>query len=324
MTDSRPTIVTMIGDPCGIGPEIIAKAWASGEVHKHSKPVLLGSAAAMERAVGFAGLDLPVRVIESVDQLSDSSDVIEILDSGKLDINDVTLGEDNAICGQVCADWLDEAEQLAMSGEVAGVVMGPISSIAMKMADVLDKVIQVVPGSSYLFLISGPLRVMHVTDHIPLRQACDDISSDLVFDALKVMHARLEEWGISNPRIGVSGLNAHAFGVEDEEEIQPGVERAKAIGIDAKGPIAPDSIFRHCIEGVYDAVLAMLHDQGHIAVKTWGFVGNCALIIGPPYLQMSVAHGTAFDIVGKGTAHHEMIQTAMIQTASLAAGKGFI
>ncbi len=324
MTDSRPLIATMIGDPCGIGPEVIAKAWASGEPHRYSRPVLIGSAPVMEQAVKFAGLDLPVRTIDSVDQISDSPEVIEIIDSGKLDLKDVTLGVDNAICGKVCAEWLGEADKLARSGAVAGTIMGPISSVAMKMAGVLDQVINIQPGISYLFLVSGPLRVMHLTDHIPLRQVCDLIKSDLVFSALQTMDGRLREWGLKNPRIGVSGFNAHAFGEEDEREIAPGVELAKDAGINVTGPIAPDSIFRHCIEDKYDAVLAMFHDQGHIAIKTWGFVGNCALIIGPPYLHMSVAHGTAFDIVGKGIASHEMMQSAMMLTGSLAAGKGFI
>ena len=324
MSNTRPLIATMIGDPCGIGPEVIAKAWTSGEPHKHSRPVLIGSAEVMERALEFAGLDLPVRVITSVDQISDSPEIIDILDSGKLDINDVTLGEDNAVCGQVCADWLEEADKLALSGAVDGTIMGPISSVAMKMAGVLDKVINIEPGISYLFLISGPLRVMHLTDHIPLRETCDLISSDLVFSALQTMHARLTEWGVPEPRIGVSGLNAHAYGEEEDKEITPGVKRAQAAGINADGPIAPDSIFRHCIEDKYDAVLAMFHDQGHIAIKTWGFVGNCALIVGPPYLHMSVAHGTAYDIVGTGKANHEMMQAAMVLTGSLAAGKGFI
>lgn len=202
--------------------------------------------------------------------------------------------------------------------------MAPISSISMKMAGVLDKVINVKPGISYLFLISGPLRVMHLTDHIPLRETCDLISSELVFKALQTLDDRLRQWGIADPRIGISGLNAHAFGEEEEREILPGIERAQAAGIDAVGPIAPDTIFRHCIDGKYDSVLAMFHDQGHIAIKTWGFVGNCALIVGPPFLQMSVAHGTAFDIVGKGIANHEMMQAAMTLTGSLAAGKGFI
>jgi 4-hydroxythreonine-4-phosphate dehydrogenase len=121
----------------------------------------------------------------------------------------------------------------------------------------------------------------------------------------------------------VAGLNAHAYGDEDKHQIAPGVERAKAEGIDVTGPAPPDSVFRWCIDGRYDVVLAMYHDQGHIAVKTWGFVGNCAMILGTPYIHLSVAHGTAFDIVGKGIANHEMMLTAMRQAASLGAGKGF-
>ncbi|HIF51345.1 MAG TPA: 4-hydroxythreonine-4-phosphate dehydrogenase [Thiotrichaceae bacterium] len=323
-TNKKPIIATMIGDPCGIGPEVIAKAWATGEVHEYSTPVLIGSAQVMERAVGFSDLKLPVRKISKLDEITDSADVIDILDSGKLDINDVTLGEDNAACGKVSADWLDEADKLALSGEVAGTIMGPISSVAMKMAGVEGKVFNIKPGLSYLFLISGSLRVMHLTDHISLREVCELVSSDLVFNALQTMDSRLKEWGIKSPRIGVSGLNPHAYGEEEKNEIIPGISRAKESGINVEGPVAPDTIFRQCIDDKYDAVLAMFHDQGHIAIKTWGFVGNCALMVGPPYLHMSVAHGTAYDIVGKGIASHEMILTAMKMTGNLAAGNGFL
>jgi 4-hydroxythreonine-4-phosphate dehydrogenase len=278
----------------------------------------------MERAVSFSGLNLQVEKINTIGEINNDPDVIQILDSGKLDINDVTLGKDNPVCGKVCADWLEEANKLALDGQVSGTIMGPISSGAMEAAGVLDQVFNIEPGHSYLFLITGPLRVMHLTDHIPLRKVCDLISSDLIFSALQTLDRSLKSWGIKKPRIGVAGLNPHAYGDEDENEIAPGVERARQTGINVTGPIAPDTVFRHCIDGQYDVVLAMFHDQGHIAIKTWGFVGNCALILGPPYLHMSVAHGTAYDIVGKGVANHEMMLTAMKMIGHLAEGKGFL
>ena len=141
--------------------------------------------------------------------------------------------------------------------------------------------------------------------------------------AITQLNEALKTWGIAKPRIAVAGLNPHASGKEEEQEIKPGVEKAAAQGIDVTGPIAPDSVFRHCIDGLYDVVLAMFHDQGHIAIKTWGFSGNCALIMGPPYLHMSVAHGTAYDLVGTGTADHTMMLEAMKLTGNLAAGNGF-
>lgn len=321
---NRPLVATMIGDPCGVGPEVIAKAWASGEVHRYSRPVLIGSQYAMEQGADIAGLDVSVRKVSSLDALHDSPDIIDIIDTGRLAPDEITLGQNNAACGRASADWLDEADRLARKGDVAATIMGPISSEAMKMGGVIDKVISPQPGKSYLFLLTGPLRVVHLTDHMPLRQVCDVVSSDLVFGALSLINESLKTWGIARPRIGVAGLNPHAVGAEDDAEIRPGVARAQEAGIDVDGPIAPDTVFRRCIEERYDVVLAMYHDQGHIAVKTWGFVGNCVIILGPPYLHMSVAHGTAHDIVGKGIANHEMILTAMKMAGSLASGKGFL
>jgi len=319
----KPIVATMIGDPAGIGPEVIAKCWATGEVHKYCKPVLVGSADVMKQAVKICGLDLTVNKIPSVSDIDDDPSVIDIIDSGKFDMKSFQMGKDNASCGQISADWLDEMDAMARAGEVDATVMAPISSVSMKMAGVLDKVISMEPGHSYLLLISGPLRVMHLTDHLPLRTVCDLITSDLVSKAIGQLNDALISWGISNPRIAVAGLNPHASGKEEDEEIRPGVEVAKQLGINVEGPIPPDSVFRQCIEDKYDVVLAMFHDQGHIAIKTWGFSGNCALIMGPPYLHMSVAHGTAYDLVGTGKADHTMMLEAIKLTGNLAAEKGF-
>ena len=319
----KPIVATMIGDPAGIGPEVLAKSWATGEIHQYCNPVLVGSVEVMKQAAKVCGLTLTVNKISSVAEINDDPKVMDIIDSGKFDINSFNMGTDNASCGQISADWLDEMDAMARAGEVDATVMAPISSVSMKMAGVLDKVINMEPGHSYLFLISGPLRVMHLTDHLPLREVCDLITADLVSKAIGQLNDALISWGISSPRIAVAGLNPHATGKEEDEEIRPGVEAAKQLGINVEGPIPPDSVFRQCIEDKYDVVLAMFHDQGHIAIKTWGFSGNCALIMGPPYLHMSVAHGTAYDLVGTGKADHTMMLEAIKLTGNLAAENGF-
>lgn len=321
--NSKPKIAIMIGDPAGIGPEVVAMACANQELREACTPVLIGSAAVMERAIKSCGLALRVNKTNDVNILSDDSSVLDIIDSTSFDINSFEMAKDNASCGQISADWLDEMDEMALAGMFDGTVMAPISSVSMKMAGTLDKVINMEPGHSYLFLISGPLRVMHLTDHLPLREVCDLITAELVSTAIRQLNAALKSWGIAKPRIAVSGLNPHASGAEEKEHIQPGVDAARTEGIDVTGPIAPDSVFRHCIDGHYDVVLAMYHDQGHIAIKTWGFSGNCALIMGPPYLHMSVAHGTAYDLAGTGKADHSMMLEAIKLTAHLAAGKGF-
>lgn len=320
----RPRVGTVIGDPAGIGPEVAAKAWVTGEVHKVSRPLLIGSVEVMRRAVETAGMVARVIRVSAEDDLQDRPDVIEVLDSGALDPGDIVLGSDNAASGRASGVWLDEADRLARAGVLAATVMGPISTGSLKMAGVLDKVVKIAPGESYLFLVSGPLRVMHVTDHLPLRAVCDLLSEDLVLRSLVSLDEHLKAWGLANPRIVVAGLNPHATGPEDERAIAPAVRRGAAQGIRVEGPISPDSVFRQCIEGRYDAVLAMYHDQGHIAIKTWGFSGNSVVIVGPPYTHLSVAHGTAYDIVGKGLADHRMILNAMRNAGSLSAGQGFL
>ena len=285
--------------------------------------MLVGSEPAIRNAIDIVGADVSLRVVQSAGDLADDPRVIDIFDSGKLEPAAITPGSASEVCGRACAEWLDEADQMARSGQVAATVMAPISVESMTMAGVLDRVMSPVIGESYLFLLSGPLRVVHLTDHIPLRQVCEALSADLVSQALTTIDGLLKGWGIAAPRIGVAGLNAHAKGDEDKNEIVPGVARAREQGIDAIGPISPDTVFRQCIEGAYDVVLAMYHDQGHIAIKTWGFSGNCVLMLGPPYVQASVAHGTAYDIVGQGIADHTMILAAMRLAGSLAAGQGF-
>lgn len=321
---ARPIIATSIGEPAGIGAEVIAKAWASGDVHRLARPVLTGSAYVMQQGMEIAKVRAKLRKIQSLDEISDSPEVIDILDSGAFDPKDLQVGKDTVAGGLASAKWMNEADALARSGKAAASIFAPISATSLKMAGKLDAVIPINPGETYLFLVSGPLRIMHLTDHMPLRRVIDVITEDLVFSSLKTLDATLRKWGIANPRISVAGLNPHAQGDEDANRLAPAVKRAKASGINAEGPVSPDAVFRQCIEGTYDAVLAMYHDQGHIPIKTWGFSGNCAIIIGLPYLNISVAHGTAYDIVGKGIADHAMMLSAMKQAGSLSMGAGFI
>jgi 4-hydroxy-L-threonine phosphate dehydrogenase PdxA len=319
----RPVVGIVIGDPCGIGPEVLARAWAEGRLHAQCRPVLIGSAHAMRAAAELARTGLRVRAVETLGKVTGRRDAIEILDSGALDPAAITPGADSAACGRASAVWLDEADALARAGRLHATVMGPISATAMQSAGVLDRVVQIKPGRSYLLLASGTLRVAHLTDHVPLREVSALITRRLVGSALRSIDAALRAWGVERPRIGVAGFNAHAAGTEDAEQIAPAVRRARAAGIDATGPISPDSVFRQCIEGRFDTVLAMYHDQGHIAIKTARFGGNIAVIVGPPYPHVTVAHGTAYDIVGRGIADHTMIRNAILTAGSLAAGRGF-
>jgi 4-hydroxythreonine-4-phosphate dehydrogenase len=319
----RALVGIVIGDANGIGPEVVAKSWGSGLLHQVCRPVLIGSAAAMERTVAALGMDVRVRVIAEPDEAQTDPKVMDIIDSGALDPSAITPGRDTAESGRAVGTWLMEADRLARAGAFGATVMAPVSAVALEMADMLDRIVSIKPGETYLVLFSGALRITHLTDHIPLREVSAVIDKDLIALTLRKMDAALRQWGIAAPRIAVAGFNPHAKGTEDTEEIAPGIAVARQEGIDVTGPVSPDSVFRHCLEGRYDMVLAMYHDQGHIAIKTAGFSGNVAVFLGPPYPQVTIAHGTAYDIVGRGIADHSMVLNAILTAGSLAAGNAF-
>ncbi len=249
----RAKVGIVIGDPCGIGPEVVVKAWASGQLHALCRPVLIGSAAAVQQAIDQRGLNTRLRVIDAPERMSGRAGTIDIIDSGALDPADITPGADSLACGRATGTWLDEADSLARVGRLGATVMGPISSGAMEMAGVLDRVVQVRPGHSYLLLASGSLRVAHLTDHVALREVSGLITADLIDSALRTLDGVLRQWGMASPRIAVAGFNPHAKGVEEEQHMTPGIDRARAAGVDVTGPVSPDTVFRQCIEGRFEA-----------------------------------------------------------------------
>jgi len=319
----RAPVGIVIGDANGIGPEVVAKSWGSGLLHQACRPILIGSAAAMEQTIAALGMDVRVRAIAHPDQARLDPEVMDIIDGGALDPAAITPGRDTAESGRAVGIWLGEADRLAREGALGATVMAPVSAVALEKAGMLDRIVSVTPGETYLVLFSGALRVTHLTDHMPLRDVSAMIDKDLITLTLRKMDAALKQWGIAAPRIAVAGFNPHAKGTEDTDEIAPGVAAAQRDGIDVTGPVSPDSVFRHCLEGRYDMVLAMYHDQGHIAIKTVGFSGNVAVFLGSPYPQVTIAHGTAYDIVGRGIADHSMVLNAILTAGSLAAGNAF-
>jgi len=269
--NANPIVATMIGDPCGIGPEIVVKALAeeAGAV----RHLLVGDARVVANAVALTKAPFVVRAVREPEQAIYEPGCLDVLDPGALDPRAITVGQVSAACGRAASQWWDIACSLARDGRVAAVVKAPVNSEAIRLAGVANE--------------------------------------------------SLRRWGVAAPRIGVAGLNPHAYGVEEKQAIAPAIEAARFAGIDADGPVPPDSLFRLCTEGVYDCVIAHYHDQGHIAVKTWRFEGNCAVMLGEPYLRISVAHGTAFDIAGQGRADHRSMACAIRTASALAAGQGF-
>ncbi|MAT66347.1 MAG: 4-hydroxythreonine-4-phosphate dehydrogenase [Gammaproteobacteria bacterium] len=321
--EEKPLIGITPGDPCGIGPEVVAKSLATGLPYASCRPVVIGSVAAVALGAEVAGADLKVRRIGDLSRAGREEGTVDVLDPDNLEASEIEPGVAKASCGRANAQWLQAATDLAMSGRIAASVMAPVNGEALARGGMTGGLPGTDPGSLYLTLLSGPLRVVHVFDHVPLEDVCRNLSQELVTTAIVRTAESLERWGIANPRVGVAGLNPHALGRQESASIEPGVAAAAAAGIAVEGPVAPDTVFRRCIEGRYDVVIAMFHDQGHIAIKTWGFEGNCAVFLGAPYLFLSVGHGTAYDIAGRGVADHRMMLSALLQAASLASGRGF-
>ncbi len=320
----NPSLAVPIGDPCGIGPEILAAALATSQPQQRARIILIGSSAAMQQGMQVAKVSLPIREIAHADELPQAGEEIYLLDDGLLAAEEIEYGLEKASYGAAVGCWIQTAQELALASTVDGLVMAPINSESMAAGDALGTLMEVEQGSRFLAVFSGPLRVIHIFDHVLLQDVCAQLSTALVVRALQTTHSTLESWGIPAPRIGVAGLNPHAHGPQEDTAITPGISQAILSGINAIGPISPDTVFRHCIEGKYDVVLAMCHDQGHIALKTWGFEGNCGGFIGMPYLFMTTGHGTAFDIAGKGIASPAMMLSALNQCAAFAAGEGFL
>jgi 4-hydroxy-L-threonine phosphate dehydrogenase PdxA len=318
MGDS-PIIVTTLGDPCGIGPEVVLKALAAEALP--GRHVLIGDARVAAQTLRGIGAPLSVRAVQSIEDARFERGCVDVLDPGTLQAGDIRIGEVSPACGRATVLWWKMATELAHSNLVGAIVKGPVNAEAQRRGASGAPAPQ---AKTFLFLITGPLRVIHLTDHITLREMLDQVRLPNVLALIRLTHRSLERWGIAQPRIGVAGLNPHCYGPEDEQEVAPAVQLANSEGIRAFGPVPPDSLFRQCIEGHYDCVLAHYHDQGHIAVKTFQFSGNCALMLNhEPILRLSVAHGTAFDIAGKGIADHRAMAAAMKTAATLAAGEGF-
>jgi 4-hydroxythreonine-4-phosphate dehydrogenase len=334
MVDTRkPVIAITMGDPCGIGPEVIAKALALGEVYETCRPVVVGSYRSMEQAVKLTGGHLKVREVESPIEAGLSPGVVDVVDTHNLDPKDITVGKVSPTCGKAAMEWVSRAAELALDGQVSALATAPVNKEAASLAGYKAighmELLQEISGAQEVatMLMAGKLWVVHLTTHRSLRIACDYVTKDRILAKLELTHSSFGRWGIPNPRIGVAALNPHGsdgglLGNEEAEQIAPAVEEARRTGIDAYGPIPADVIFHQAIQGAYDVTLAMYHDQGHIPVKVYGFEESITANLGLPFVRTSVDHGTAFDIAGKGVATHTSMLEAIRLAVALVKGDG--
>ena len=318
-----------MGDPAGIGAEIAVKALSEQQLYDKCRPFVIGSAAAMSDAVRLVDSPASVRVAHKLDELAEEPGTINVLDLENLDYGAVRFGEVSAASGKASVEWILEANELAASGRVQAIATAPINKEACGLAGYKEighmEILQKRTGTSEVatMLMAGNLRVVHLTTHRSLRRACDYVTKANILAKLRLTDEHFKRWGFAEPRIAVAALNPHAsdgglLGDEEEMEIGPAVQEARALGIRAAGPIPADTVFFQAIRGGHDAVLAMYHDQGHIPIKVHDFDGSVSVTLGLPFIRTSVDHGTAFDIAGKGVANHESMREAIRVAAELA------
>ncbi len=322
-SSNEPLVAVAVGDPSGVGPEIIVKALATGEPQRHGRVMLIGNEDGLVDAARTAGVDLRFRAVaDPYEARGVNGGVIPVFDDGCVRMRDYTIGQASAAGGRACAGWIEQAIAWAEAGAAEGVIIAPVDSTSFKLAGFPGSPPAMHPEKTYLMRMAGPLRMVPLGEHVMMRDVPPMVTKDNVYALIVMIAEHLTRWGIAEPRIAVAGLNPHAAGAEDAEEIAPAVAEARLRGYNVTGPVSPDAVFRQCMNGVYDIVVAMYHDQGQIAIKLTTLAEACAVFIGLPYVRVGTPHGSALDIAGRGIAQHGTMLTAMNAAASLAGGRG--
>ena len=326
-------IAITMGDPAGIGPEVVVKALANKEIYEKCIPVVIGDYEALQDAICFSRLDLVLSEIHSPEDAKGVYGVVEFINLKYLKAGSWVYKENSALCGEAAFQYVIYAIRLAMAGKVEAVITAPISKDSINMAghhySGHTEIFAEYTGTKdyAMLLASENLRVIHVTTHCALIEACRLIRKERVLTVIKLAELGCRMLGIDNPRIGVAGLNPHCsedglFGTEEISEIIPAVQEAKQLGINVEGPVPPDTVFVKCKAGFYDIVVAMYHDQGHIPLKLnafrwdeenkqYGSVRGINCTIGLPVIRVSVDHGTAFGKAGEGRANADSMLDAI-------------
>ncbi len=344
-----PIVGITMGDPAGNGPEITVKALSDPSLYERCRPIVVGDAKMIEQAKRF--VNHPEIVINPVASVKDAKFQAGIIDVYHLDlikdVNTFKLGEVSVEGGNVAFQSVKKVIELAMTKEVDATVTNALNKEAMNMAlkpqglhfdGHTEIYAQYTHTKKYTMMLAHhDFRVVHVTTHCSMREACDRIKKDRVLEVIELGWKACRDLGIDQPKIAVAGLNPHAgehglFGTEEIDEIIPAIEAAKAEGINAIGPMPADSVFSEMLGGWYDMVVCMYHDQGHIPTKTIGFVYDrdkqqwkavegINITLGLPIIRTSVDHGTAFGLAGKGTASELSLVNAIDYALRMAADR---
>lgn len=320
----RPKMAITMGDPAGIGPEIVLKTMKSDMIYGVCDPFVIGSKDSLLRAAEIQGETPQFHMITEPEEALGEYGVIDLMETGVAPDAKIEFGKVQKDAALRAYSYLERSIELGMQGRIDAVSTAPINKAALKLAGVPyighTEIYQELTHSPYALTMFNvhKLRVFFVSRHVSLRQACDLANHDRILMFLKNIDHELKELGFEEPTIGVAALNPHVgeggmFGTEEIEHIRPAVEDAQKLGIRAEGPLSADAIFAFNLDGYNDCILSMYHDQGHIACKTLDFQNAVTLTLGLPFMRSSVDHGTAFDIAGKGIAQGEsMIESTRV------------
>lgn len=313
MTNQRAIIAIPMGDPAGIGPEITAKSLANAELYNICKPLVVGDAEVFTKAIEIVEGNLQVNVIDSPEEGVYEHGTVDIIDLNNINMNELKYGKVQAQCGRGSFEYIEKSVEMALKGDVKALATTPINKESLKTAGVPyighTEMLEDLANTEdplTMFQVKN-MRIFFLTRHLSLKDAINQMTKERVADYVERCDKALQRLGVESRKIAVAGLNPHSgegglFGMEEVEEIKPGVEVAKEAGFDVVGPVPADSVFHQALNGKYDAVLSLYHDQGHIAAKMTDFHRTISITNGLPFLRTSVDHGTAFDIAGKNIA----------------------
>jgi 4-hydroxythreonine-4-phosphate dehydrogenase len=322
----------LLGDPCGIGPELVARLLAGGDLEPGGATVVIAEPRVLARGADHAGVELRLPVITTPDEAEDGS--AALVPEPSIDPADAPVGQVSAAAGAYVLDAFRQALGLARAGALDALCFGPCNKQAMHAGglafeDELRFFAHELDVSGYVGEINatGELATTRVTSHVPLRAVADLITGDAVLNATRLAHHTLRAAGKPHPRIAVAGLNPHAgdggvFGREEIELIAPAIARARAEQIAASGPYPADTVFVRASGGEFDAVVTMYHDQGQIAMKLLGFERGITILAGLPVPITTPAHGSAFDIAGQGIARVDALREAYLTACRMARPRG--
>ncbi len=325
-----PILAVTAGDPLGVGPEVLVKALARPEAAGAARLLVLGPLAVLERTAAALKVEARFRAVHGPGEAAYRPGVLDVMEVGQTGLEHLPPGRVEARAGKASVEYVIRAAEMALAGEVDAVVTGPINKEAVQAGgyrqyigntEIFEDICGRGTGRDYrgkcmTMLIAKNLRVAHATRHVPFKDIVARLTPEKLEETIRLTSRGMASLGFPEARIAVAGLNPHngehgLMGREELDLIGPAVERLRGEGVRVEGPVPADSVFFKAIGGAYDAVVALYHDQGHIAIKVHGFEESITVSLGLPIIRTSVDHGTAFDIVGRALASEKGMVAAL-------------